>query len=111
MANRILLIRAFVESARSAAAASGKTLTQVLADIRNAIFNGELRDGKILISSAEAGGTVTFTVPAGHAPLEIMELAQEALDWCGQFPDPDNPPSTARRIRRLRASFAKAIPS
>ena len=111
MANRILLIRAFVESARASAQASGKSLAQILADIRNAIFNGELRDGKILISSAEAGGTVTFSVPAGHAPLEIMELAQESIDWCNQFPDPNNPPATARRIRRLRASFAKAASS
>jgi hypothetical protein len=111
MAERILLIRAFIESARSSAATSGKSLTQVLADIRNAIFNGGLRDGKILISSAEAGGTVTFIVPAGHSPLEILALAQESIDWCNQFPNPDNPPATARRIRRLRASFAKAIPS
>lgn len=108
MANRVLLIRAFVESARQSAEQTGKPLTTVLADIRNAIFNGEVQDGKVLVGSAEAGGTSSFMIPPGHAPLEIMELAQEALDWCGQFADPDNPPKASRRIRRLRISFAKA---
>jgi hypothetical protein len=111
MADRILFIRSFVESARNTGQQANKPLTQVLADIRNAIFSDELQNGKILISTGEAGGTVTFAVPAGHTPLEIMALAQEAIDYCNQFPDPNNPPATARRIRRLRVSFAKAIPS
>jgi hypothetical protein len=106
--DRVLFIRSFVESARTIGTQTGKPLTQVLVEIRNAIFSDELQNGKILISSAEAGGTVTFTVPAGHSPLEIMALAQEAIDWCSQFPDPNNPPTSARRIRRLRASFDKA---
>lgn len=107
---RITLIRSFVESARSIGAETNKPLTQVLSEIRNAIFRDELQNGKILISSAEAGGTVSFAIPAGHSPLEIMALAQEAIDWCHQFSDPDHPPKTARRIRRLRVSFAKALP-
>jgi hypothetical protein len=107
--DRILFIRSFVESARAIGQQTAKPLTQVLSEIRNAIFSDELQSGKILISSAEAGGTVTFAVPAGHSPLEIMALAQEAIDWCNQFPDPNNPPDTARRIRRLRASFDKAV--
>ncbi|MEY2466758.1 MAG: hypothetical protein QOD03_1279 [Verrucomicrobiota bacterium] len=109
--DRILFIRSFVESARAVGTQTSKSLTQVLAEIRNAIFSDELQNGKILISTAEAGGTITFAIPAGHSPLEIMALAQEAIDWCNQFPDPNNPPATARRIRRLRVSFAKAIPS
>jgi hypothetical protein len=111
MSDRILFIRSFVESARAIGTQTGKPLTQVLGEIRNAIFSDELQNGKILISSNEAGGSVTFGVPAGHTPLEIMALAQEAIDWCYQFDDPNNPPATARRVRRLRASFSKAIPS
>ena len=60
-------------------------------------------------SSAEAGGSVTFSIPPGHSPLDLMALCQEALDWCNQFPDPNNPPATQRRIKRLRVSFAKAV--
>ena len=108
MANRFTRIQAFVESARAAAQSGGMPITQVLADVRNAIFNGELRDGKVLIGSAEAGGSITFTVPPGHSPLEIMELLQEAINWCHQFPNPENPTQHSRRIRRLRVSFAKA---
>ena len=106
--DRTLLIRGFVESARAIGIQTNKALTQVLSEVRNAIFSDELQNGKILISSTEAGGTVTFALPPGHTPLEIMALAQEALDWCSQFPDPNNPPASSRRIRRLRASFDKA---
>lgn len=106
--DRIVLVRSFVESARAIGAEAGKPLTLVLAEIRNAIFRDELQNGKILISSSEAGGTVTFVVPPGHSPLEIMALAQEAIDWCSGFPDPNNPSASTRRIRRLRASFDQA---
>ena len=106
--DRILFIRSFVESARTIGTQTSKPLTQVLSDIRNSIFSDNLQNGKILISSAEAGGTVTFALPPGHTPLEIMALAQEAIDWCNQFPDPNNPPPSLRRIRRLRVSFEKA---
>lgn len=109
MANRSVLIRAFVASARKLVT-DEKPLTEVLGDIRDAIFAGGIQDGKVLIGTAEAGGSTTFAVPPGHEPLELLALAQEAIDYCNQFSDPDNPPTTARRIRRLRVSFAKAIP-
>lgn len=109
MADRILLIRALVESARDLAT-QDTPLTKVLAAIRTAIFNGDIANGKVLLTTIEAGGTTTFALPAGHTPLEVMALVQEALDWCNQFPDPDDPPATARRIRRLRASFALTMP-
>ncbi|HVU07846.1 MAG TPA: hypothetical protein VHG89_04805 [Verrucomicrobiae bacterium] len=109
MADRILLIRALVESARDMATEQ-TPLTEVLSAIRTAIFNGDIANGKVLLTSIEAGGTTTFALPAGHTPLEVMALVQEALDWCNQFSDPDNPPRNARRIRRLRGSFGLTIP-
>lgn len=109
MADRILLIRALVESARDMVTET-TPLTKVLSAIRTAIFNGDIANGKVLLTSIEAGGTTTFALPAGHTPLEVMALTQEALDWCNQFADPDNPPKTARRIRRLRGSFGLTIP-
>jgi hypothetical protein len=105
---RTLLIRSFVESARALGVQASKPLTLVLSEVRNAIFSDNIQNGKVLISSGEAGGTVTFALPPGHTPLEIMALAQEAIDWCNQFPDPNNPPPSLRRIRRLRVSFDKA---
>jgi hypothetical protein len=108
MANRILLIRALVASAKNKAP-DGRKLTEFIGDIRDAIFADSIQDGKILVSSAEAGGSVTFAIPPGHTPLELMELCQEALDWCNQFSDPNNPPETQRRIKRLRADFSRAV--
>jgi hypothetical protein len=43
--DRILFIRSFVESARDIARQTDKPLTQVLAEIRNAIFTDELQGG------------------------------------------------------------------
>lgn len=105
--SRILIIRAFAASAKSLAP-TGTSLTDFLGMIRDSIFQDEIQDGKILISTAEAGGSVTFAIPQGQTPMDVMALVQETLDWCAQYPDPDNPPLCARRIKRLRASFAKA---
>jgi hypothetical protein len=110
MTSRILIIRGFANSASrlAASATPPTTLTKLLQGIQDAIFQNEIQDGKILISTAEAGGAVTFAIPQGQTPTDILALVQETLDWCNQYTDPDNPPLTARRIKRLRASFAKA---
>ena len=107
MASRILLIRAIVESARSMATEQ-VPLTKVLGNIRTAIFQGDVINGKVLLTSMEAGGTTTFSLPNGHTPMETMALVQEAIDWCHSFSTPDNPPTFQRRIKRLRVSFQRA---
>lgn len=108
MGTNFVQVRACVESARDLAAKSGLKLVEVLSTARNEIFAENVRDGKVMIGSNEAGGSVTFALPAGHAPLELLALLQEALDYCAGFPDPNNPPKTVRRIKRLRVSFLKA---
>jgi hypothetical protein len=110
MTSRILIIRAFANSASRLAVAANppSTLTKFLQAMQDAIFQNEIQDGKILISTSEAGGAVAFQIPQGQTPTDVLALVQEALDWCNQYPDPDHPPLTARRIKRLRASFAKA---
>jgi hypothetical protein len=106
--NRSTLIRAIISSARTQAAAQGKTLTQVLRAVRDGRFSSDLINGRTVISTSEAGGSVTFNIPTGMQPLEVMTLFQEALDYCASFPDPDNPKLCSNRIMRLRVSFAKA---
>jgi hypothetical protein len=116
MADRITLITALVASAKRRAP-DGRALVDFIGDIQDAIFSDNIQDGKVLVSSAEAGGTVTFAMPPGHSPLELMALCQEAIAWCYQFPnpnDPKRPDGTSalipRRIKRFKVSFRKAIP-
>src|SRR5262245_38376136 len=109
MGSDILIIRAWVRAAASTAKSTGKKLTAVLDEINAAILGGGVQDGQVLVSTSEPGGSVSFTLPPGHTPLELAALNEEAIAFCAQFPDPDSPDLTARRIKRLRASFAKAV--
>jgi len=84
------------------------TIAKFLGQIRNAIIAGELVNGKVLIATAEAGGSTTFAVPPGFTPADLVALFQEAIDYANQWNN--NPPKTARRITRLRASFFNATP-
>ncbi len=78
---------------------SGKEPVAVLQAIQDAIFQNDIQNGKILISTTEAGGTVSFTVPQGHTPLEIGDLVQRAIDLL----------QGRREIKRLRGSFRKTL--
>lgn len=105
-----MVIRAWVRAASRAAKAAGKPLSTVLDEINDGILASGPQSGGIVISSSEAGGSVTFALPPGHTPLELAALNEESIAWCNQWPDPENPPMVCRRIKRMRASFAKARP-
>jgi len=104
--NRQLLVRAFVRAAMLQA--NGGAIKPVLEQIILGKFQSEVTDGKTLVSTSEAGGTVTFALPNNLGPAEIMALAEEAIEWLDNQPDPANPNLSPRRIRRLRVSFDKA---
>lgn len=81
----------------------------VLESIVMGKFQSELQEGKTLISFSEAGGSGSFSIVGGMSPADIIELTMEALTWLQDQPDPDNPAVyPAKRIKRFRASFAKA---
>ncbi|MDE2100952.1 MAG: hypothetical protein KGL39_27140 [Patescibacteria group bacterium] len=113
-ANRNLLIRGIVLSAVRAAG-DGQQLKPV-AILENVVigkFNTEFSNGKVLVSTNEAGGSVSFMVPGDFGPDEVMALAYEAIQRIksGDFgPNEDSPDPyfNLRRIKRLRISFAKA---
>jgi hypothetical protein len=109
--NRYMMLRAFVLAAvkQAEAAGGGKTPTAVMEDIVLGKFESEVVGGKTLISTSEAGGVATFSLMTDFTPAEIVSLAMEAITWIQQQPDPLNPSLyPPRRIKRLRASFAKA---
>ncbi|MGN6556216.1 MAG: hypothetical protein ACTHLW_21100 [Verrucomicrobiota bacterium] len=82
----------------------------MLDDINDALIGDGVQNGQILVSTSEAGGSVSFALPPGHTPLELAILNEEAIKFCNHFNDPENPPLTGRRIQRLRASFWRARP-
>ena len=116
-ANRNLLLRAVVLAAVRSSGGDGAqnkvTPVAILENIVMGKFSTEFTDGKTLVSSSEAGGSVSFSVPFNFGPDQVMTLAMEAIQRikAGDFgPDENNPDPylNMRRIKRLRASFAKA---
>ena len=74
-----------------------------------ATLSEEVAGGTILSSTSEAGGSASFTVLPGFNPHSMARLIEEAIQVLSSQLDPINPNLTPRRIRRLRASFAKAV--
>lgn len=110
MGNDITVIRAWVRSAKRTSTLTAKKLTVVLDEINAGILSGGVQSGQIVIATSEGGGSVSFTLPPGHTPLELAALNEEAIGFCNQFSDPNNPNLNPRRITRLRASFWRAKP-
>jgi hypothetical protein len=121
--NRYNIIRALARSAFRVAQASNNvtgdavipdaatvTPTSVLEGIIVGKFNAEITDGRILIHSAEAGGVTQFAMLPDMSPAEIIDIIEETITWIQAQADPLNPPLyVPRRIKRLRASFAKSV--
>ncbi len=108
-----LLFAAFVRGAKLAGAAASptKTAKQVLEAIILSRFTSEATNGRTLISTSEAGGSVAFTFPEMLNPAEVMAYAEKALQWIEAQPDQNNLDlSKLNRVGRLRASFFHARP-
>ena len=101
----IVEIRALARIAKHKNTANPKAfLTSLLV----AIYDSNIVDGRVVISTMEAGGTVTFQIPHGMSPMEMAAAVEETIEWLEQQPDPANPVLSGRRLLRLNASFAKA---
>lgn len=108
MGYEIAHIRSWIRAALSTATQQSKPLQQVLAEINSAIYSTGVQNGQIVISTSEAGGSVSIAVQPGLSPLDLAELNEEAIAYCNQFPDPNNPDLNRRRIKRMRASFFRS---
>jgi len=64
---------------------------------------------EISIQSDASGGSTSFQIPPGMDPLQLATLAESALEWLLNQPDPVNPvfdpPAT-----RIQFGFTKARP-
>jgi len=107
-AEKTLLRNAFIRAAvlEAAAAVSPTTARALLQAIIRGKFKTDATDGKTVISTSEAGGTVTFTLPDSLSPAEVMIRAEQAIEWLERQTDPDAPDLTKLRApRRFRATF------
>ncbi|MFM7103090.1 MAG: hypothetical protein ACKO3N_18215 [Verrucomicrobiota bacterium] len=99
----------FVRAAKLKATAGGTSLRAVLECILLGQFNSSVVNGRTVISTSEAGGSVQFEILDGLGPARVAELAGEALDWLDSLPaEQQANPIPPRRIRRLRVSFSRA---
>jgi hypothetical protein len=108
------VLRAWVRRAKRAAGNdSAGALAEVLEAIGDALLEGPT-GGAIVISTSEAGGSVSFQLPPGHTPLELAALNEDAIAWAvesGIISNADLTIPAGRRIMRMRASFSKAVTS
>jgi hypothetical protein len=66
-------------------------------------------NGQTILSTAEAGGSVTFTFDRAYTPAELATMAEEALEWVSTLVAPENPPLDVPRYNRLHPTFRKAV--
>ena len=66
-------------------------------------------NGQTVLSTSEAGGSVTFTFERVYTPAELAVMAEEALEWVNTLADPENPPLDVARYNRLHPTFHKAV--
>ena len=66
-------------------------------------------NGQTVLSTSEAGGSVTFTFERAYTPAELAVMAEEALEWVNTLADPENPPLDVARYTRLHPTFHKAV--
>ncbi len=97
----------FWRIAKLTAERSGVSLRALLEDLAVKHFKTTVSDGRVLLSTAEAGGSVEFEVPSGMGPNEIARLADKALRHLETQTDQTNP-NPPREITRLRATFNRA---
>ena len=65
--------------------------------------------GQSVLTTAEAGGSVTFTFERAYTPTELAVMAEEALEWVNTLVDPEQPPLDVPRYNRLHPTFHKAV--
>jgi hypothetical protein len=107
------MLKAFIRWAVAEAQRLGPPATpkSVLEAILFGRFTTDVRNGKTVISTSEAGGSVTFSFSDSLSPSDIIAVAEQALEWLESQPDPDNPDmSGLARVKRLRAAFDRMVP-
>jgi hypothetical protein len=89
--------------------ATGETLVGALNGLVTQKWAASVVNGQTILSTAEAGGSVTFTFDRAFTSAELATMAEEALEWVNTLVDPENPPLDVPRYNRLHPTFCKAV--
>jgi hypothetical protein len=89
--------------------APGETLVGALNALLTQKWSASVVNGQTILSTAEAGGSVTFTFDRAYTPADLATMAEEALEWVNTLVDPENPPLDVARYNRLHPTFRKAV--
>ena len=87
----------------------GSTLVSALNSLVTQKWAANVLNGQTVLSTSEAGGSVTFTFERSYTPSELAVMAEEALEWVNTLADPENPPLDIARYNRLHPTFHKAV--
>ena len=87
----------------------GTTLVEALEALVTQKCAANVVNGQTVLSTAEAGGSVTFTFDRAYTPAELAVMAEEALEWVNTLADPEDPPLDVPRYHRLHPTFHKAV--
>jgi len=88
---------------------NGGTLVGALNTLVTQKWAANVVNGQTLLSTSEAGGSVTFTFERAYTPAELAVMAEEALEWVNTLANPENPPLDVARYNRLHPTFHKAV--
>ena len=70
----------------------GQTLVGALHGLVIQKWTSHVVNGQTVLTTAEAGGSVTFTFDRSCTPTELAVMAEEALEWVNTLVDPEQPP-------------------
>ncbi|MCP5515623.1 MAG: hypothetical protein H7A45_00290 [Verrucomicrobiales bacterium] len=87
----------------------GDTLVGSLTALLQQKWASQVVNGQTVVSTAEAGGSVTFTFERGYTPAQLAVMAEEALEWVNTLADPENPPTDVPFYNRVHPTFHKAV--
>jgi len=85
------------------------TLVEALEGLVSAKWTSQVVNGQTVVSTSEAGGSVTFTFDRAFTPADLATMAEEALEWVNTLVDPEKPPLDVPRYNRLHPTFHKAV--
>ena len=77
--------------------ADGGTLVSALSALVTQKWATNVVNGQTILSTSEAGGSVTFTFERAYTPAELAVMAEETLEWVNTLADPEYPPLDVAR--------------
>ena len=86
-----------------------QTLVAALEGLVTSKWSSQVVNGQTILSTTEAGGSVTFTFERAYTPAELAVMAEEALEWVNTLPDPEHPPLDVPRYTRIHPTFHRAV--